>query len=277
MNAGLSRRGLLCAGACCALPVWAHTPTPLPASVAASPPAARAALVIGNGAYGDAPLRNPVSDAKAVALALEKLGFATTLATDLGWQALGQAVRAFADHHAGAAMRVIYYAGHGAQIRGRNYMVPIDVDVANEAELIRKSIDAGELVQRLARQPQAVNVMILDACRNNPASQVVLAADGRRLRTRASGSPGLARMQAPAGSLIAYATAPGQVADDRAGGEHSLYTKHLLAHIATPGQPLEKLFKRVRLEVLRESQSQQQPWEENSLTVEACLSGRCSG
>jgi uncharacterized caspase-like protein len=244
---------------------------------AAPPAASRAALVIGNGAYNEAPLRNPVSDAKAVAAALERLGFATTLVTNGGWQSLGQAVRSFGDQHSAASMRVVYYAGHGAQIRGRNYMVPVDVDVSDEADLIRKSIDANELVQRLARQPQAVNLLILDACRNNPASQVALAADGRRLRTRSSGAPGLARMQAPAGSLIAYATAPGQVADDRAGGEHSLYTKHLLAHIATPGMPLERLFKRVRLEVLRESQSQQQPWEENSLTVEACLSGRCSG
>jgi uncharacterized caspase-like protein len=263
----ISRRAVLAAGLALPLPALASN-------------SSRAALIIGNGAYTSAPLRNPVSDAKAMAEALERLGFATTMVTDLGWQALGQSVRAFADRHAGASMRLVYYAGHGAQIRGRNYMVPIDVDVADEQDLIRKSVDAGELVERLARQPQAVNVMILDACRNNPASLVALSADGRRLRTRASGSPGLARMAAPAGSLIAYATAPGQVADDRAGGEHSLYTKHLLAHLQTPGLTLERLFKRVRLDVLRESQSQQQPWEENSLTVEACLSavsGRCSG
>lgn len=278
MNECLLTRRVLLAAACNTLPSWPALARLPMASPGEPSSATRAALVIGNGAYGTAPLRNPVPDAKAVAQTLERLGFATTLSTNAGWQNLGQAVRAFADRHSNASMRVVYYAGHGAQIRGRNYIVPVDVDVSDEADLIRKSIDAGELVQRLARQPQAVNVLILDACRNNPASQVALAADGRRLRTRSSGAPGLARMQAPAGSLIAYATAPGQVADDGAGGgDHSLYTKHLLAHMQTPGITLEKLFKRVRLEVLRESQSQQQPWEENSLTVEACLSGRCSG
>jgi uncharacterized caspase-like protein len=260
----ITRRHLLaCAPALASLgPAWANTP--------------RKALVIGNGAYPSAPLRNPVGDAEAMAAALEGLGFGVTLLRNTGWSALGAAVRSFADGSGGASMRLVYYAGHGAQVRGRNFLIPVDVDVSDEDDLLRKSVDASELVQRLARQPKAVNVLVIDACRNNPASQVALAADGRRLRTR-SGPPGLARMAAPAGSLIAYATAPGQVADDRMGGAHSLYTKHLLANIATPGQTLEKLFKRVRLGVLQESNSQQQPWEENSLTVEACLSLRCVG
>jgi uncharacterized caspase-like protein len=236
----------------------------------------RAALVIGNAAYPVAPLRNPLADAQGMATALQALGFAVTPVRNAGWVALANAARNFADGSANAAMRVVYYAGHGAQIRGRNYLVPVDVDVADEEDLLRKSLDLGQLVQRLARQPQAVNVLIMDACRNNPASTVALAADGRRLRTRA-GPPGLARTPAPAGTLIAYATAPGQVADDGAGGgPHSLYTKHLLAELATPGLTLERVFKRVRLAVLQESQQQQQPWEENSLTVEACFSARCN-
>jgi uncharacterized caspase-like protein len=245
-------------------------------SAHANTPGARMALVVGNGAYRSAPLRNPVSDAEAMASALEALGFGVTLVRNAGWSALGAAARSFADGSHQAAMRVVFYAGHGAQIRGRNFLIPVDVDTADEDDMVRKSVDAGELVQRLARQPKAVNLLIMDACRNNPASQVALTSEGRRLRTRA-GPQGLARMQAPAGSLIAYATAPGQVADDQAGGAHSLYTKHLLTHLSTPGLSLEKMFKRVRLGVLQDSNSQQQPWEENSLTVEACLSLRCAG
>jgi uncharacterized caspase-like protein len=256
------------AGIAGALPAWANSP--------ATQKGPRVALVVGNNTYPQAPLRNPVSDADAMAASLQSLGFTVTLVRNAGWSALGAAARSFADSTAGASLRLVYYAGHGAQVRGRNYLIPVDVDVLDEDELLRKSIDAGELVQRLARQPKAVNVLIMDACRNNPASQVALAADGRRLRTRA-GPAGMARMAAPAGSLIAYATAPGQVADDRGGGAHSLYTKHLLQHVVTPGLTLEQLFKRVRLGVLQESNAQQQPWEENSLTVEACLSGRCSG
>jgi uncharacterized caspase-like protein len=234
----------------------------------------RTALVIGNAAYPHAPLKNPVADALAMAAALEGLGFGVTLLRNVGWVTLGNAARGFADASGAAAMRVVYFAGHGVQLRGRNYLVPVDVDAADDEALARKSLDAHQLVQRLARAPQAVNVVVMDACRNNPATSLALAADGRRLRTR-SQPPGLARMPAPAGSLIAYAAAPGQVADDRAGGAHSLYTKHLLAQIGTPGLTLERLFKRVRLAVLEESQSQQQPWEENSLTVEACFSPRC--
>jgi uncharacterized caspase-like protein len=247
--------------------VWAQAKAP----AASAGKGSRVALVVGNSAYPQAPLRNPINDAEAVASALEGLGFGVSLVRNAGWSALGTAVRGFADSSSSAQLRLVYYAGHGAQVRGRNYLIPVDVDVLDEDELLRKSVDAAELVQRLARQPKAVNVLVMDACRNNPASQVALAADGRRLRTRA-GPAGMARMAAPAGSLIAYATAPGQVADDRAGGTHSLYTKHLLAHMATPGITLEQLFKRVRLGVLQESGAQQQPWEENSLTVDACLS-----
>jgi uncharacterized caspase-like protein len=267
----------------------------------------RVALVIGNAAYADAPLANPVADARAVARELEALGFSVKLVRDAGWKALNDVVREFSDQSQGARLRLVYYAGHGVQVRGRNYLVPVDVGMSPQArpkgeslsaqregspvnreggggaaldELTRRSIDLAELTERLARQPQAVNLFVIDACRNNPATQVALAADGRRLVARGP-APGLARQSAPAGSLIAYATAPGQVADDRGGGRNSLYTKHLLAHLATPGITVEQMFKRVRIAVLNESGNAQQPWEENSLTVDLCLradaQNRCAG
>ncbi|MFM2399618.1 MAG: hypothetical protein RL341_1775 [Pseudomonadota bacterium] len=241
----------------------------------------RAALVIGNASYPGAPLKNPLADAEGMAKELEELGFHVTLVRNAPWKSMQESVREFTRRAETAKVRVVFYAGHGAQIKGRNYMVPVDVDILEEEDLTRKSVDLGELVERLGRQTQAVNVVIVDACRNNPATNVTLAADGRRLKSRGAGAIGLARMPAPAGTLIAYSTAPGQVADDRLGGKNSLYTKHLLSHIDTPGITLEQLFKRVRLSVLQESQNKQQPWEENSLSVDYCLKtsagGRCPG
>jgi uncharacterized caspase-like protein len=231
----------------------------------------RAALVVGNGSYASAPLKNPLADAEGVAKELEDLGFQVTLVRNAGWKGMQEGVREFTRRAENAKVRVVYYAGHGAQIKGRNYMVPVDVDIHDEDDLTRKSVDLGEVVDRLGRQQQAVNVVIVDACRNNPATNVALAADGRQLKSRGAGAPGLARMPAPAGTLIAYSTAPGQVADDKLGGKNSLYTKHLLSHIDTPGITLEQMFKRVRLGVLQESANKQQPWEENSLSVDYCL------
>jgi uncharacterized caspase-like protein len=253
----------------------------VPASRAVNGDGSRAALVIGNGTYGTAPLKNPTADAEAMAKELEALGFTVTLVRNAGWKALQESVRDFTRRAEAAKVRVVFYAGHGAQIKGRNYLVPVDVDILEEEDLTRKSVDLGEVVERLGRQPQAVNIVIVDACRNNPATNVALAADGRRLKSRGAGAPGLARMPAPAGTLIAYSTAPGQVADDKLGGKNSLYTKHLLTHIDTPGITLEQMFKRVRLGVLQESANKQQPWEENSLSVDYCLKtvpgGKCPG
>jgi uncharacterized caspase-like protein len=272
--------------------LWAHTAlatalaTVLPVAKGdvkgdAKADAGRAALVVGNGAYPNAPLKNPLADAQGVAKELEELGFQVTLVRNSGWKAMQEGVREFTRRAENAKVRVVYYAGHGAQIKGRNYMVPVDVDIHDEDDLIRKSVDLGDVVERLGRQPSAVNVVIVDACRNNPATNVTLAADGRQLKSRGAAAPGLARMAAPAGTLIAYSTAPGQVADDKLGGKNSLYTKHLLSHIDTAGITLEQMFKRVRLSVLQESANQQQPWEENSLSVDYCLKtapgGKCPG
>jgi uncharacterized caspase-like protein len=250
------------------------------AAQASKPDGKRIALVIGNSAYAKAPLKNPASDAQAVALQLKALGFEVMLAEDKNSRALTDTALEFAQKAESRDVRVVYYAGHGAQIKGRNYLVPIDLTFDNEDEIVRKSLDLSELVERLSRQPQAMNVVVIDACRNNPASNVALDSDGRRLKTRGNEGRGLARIDVPAGTLIAYSTAPGQVADDRAGGKHSLYAKHFLSYLNTPGLSIELFFKRVRNAVLTESQNRQQPWDHSSLTVDFCFKadaqGKCS-
>jgi hypothetical protein len=148
---------------------------------------------------------------------------------------------------------LFYYAGHGLQVRDRNFLIPVEADVQSEEEVPYTSVDVNYLLDVMNRAKSRINIVILDACRNNPFA-----------RSFRSGSSGLAQMDAPSGTLIAYATAPGRVASDGAGA-HGLYTQHLLKHIATPGLPVEILFKRVREGVERETRSQQIPWESSSL------------
>jgi len=236
----------------------------------------REALIIGNSAYKEVPLRNPGNDAQAMDQALRGLGFSTQLLKDADWKSLIESVRTFVSRSAGADVRLIYYAGHGAQVRGRNYLIPVDAPMANVDDLISRSVEVNELMDRLTRDGRSVNILILDACRNNPASQYQLLADGRRVKVRGA-AQGLAAMQAPAGTLVAFSTSPGSVADDRAGNENSLYTKHLLQNIAVPGISLEQMFKRVRIGVMRDSQQKQRPWEESSLVVDYCLAPGVAG
>lgn len=234
----------------------------------------RVAFVIGNGAYRDVPLRNPVNDARAVEQALGGLGFRVQTLRDATWREMIEGVKAFIERSASADVRLIYYAGHGAQVRGRNYLIPVDAPMDDSDELTARSLDAREILERLGREPKGLNLLILDACRNNPANRWQLLPDGRRVRAR--GAPkGLLAMEPPPGTLVAFATAPGNVADDGDGQSNSLYTRSLLRHIGTPGLPLEMMFKRVRADVMRESRQRQRPWEESSLVVDYCLAG-CS-
>jgi carboxyl-terminal processing protease len=242
--------------------------------------AKRVALVIGNAAYKYAPLKNPLNDAIAMDGELKKLGFATRLVKDSGWQNLNETMRDFLQQTKDAEARVVFYAGHGAQIRGKNYLMPVDLKYDSEEDLVQHSVNVSEVLDRLGRSSKGLNVVILDACRNNPMSNVALTADGRKIKIRGA-TPGLATVQTPPGTLLAFSTSPGNVADDLAGGENSLYTKHLLRHISEPGVPLEQMFKRVRIDVLQESQQKQTPWEQGNLTVDYCLklsaNGKCAG
>ena len=250
-------------------------PTARPAGVApgavsvtpASPPAAsrieaapamptatgrRLALVIGNGAYRDAPLRNPVNDARALAGSLSALGFEVMKGENLGQRDMTRLIARFGERLAGQDVGMFFFAGHGIQMRGKNYLIPVDAQIASENSVRAEAVDVDDVLDQLSSSP--LNVVILDACRNNPFE--------RRFRSLSSG---LAQMDAPKGTLIAYATAPGKVAQDGEGA-NSTYTTALLRVLAEPGLPVEAVFKRVRSEVARATGDNQIPWEASSLT-----------
>lgn len=235
--------------------------------------ASRSALVIGNGAYRQQPLKNPVNDARAVAENLEKMGFKVLLRENPGMRETVEAIREFSTRSRNSRVRLVFYAGHGVQVNGRNYLIPVDSQIAAAEEIPRKSVDVTELVERLSQFKDGLNLVILDACRNNPFVEggTAVGPDGRRIRFRGKVSSGLAAVEAPLGTLIAFSTAPGSVAMDSAGEQYSLYVKHLLKHMETPGLPVEQMFKRVRIEVAQQSQRLQVPWESSSLMGDFCF------
>ncbi|HVQ03024.1 MAG TPA: caspase family protein [Burkholderiaceae bacterium] len=232
----------------------------------------RVALVIGNANYKVGALKNPVNDAKAVATSLRNLGFEVTHRENASLREMLDAFQQFSTQSKSAEVRVVYYAGHGVQLKGRNYLLPVDTEIRAEDEMPNKSADLNEFLDRLGGIKQGINVVILDACRNNPFSgSEIVGPDGRRLKFRGLTPNGLAPVEAPLGSMIAFSTAPGGVALDNPQEKNSLYTKHLLEHLNSPGLPVELLFKRVRLAVAKETGRVQVPWESSSLTGDFCF------
>ena len=273
----LTRRGVLrCALAAAALPCGRV----LAGAGEVKGAAPRIALAIGNGAYRAAPLKNPPGDASAVAASLRALGYDVTLRQNTRFRELIESLREFSLRAPKAAVRVLFYAGHGVQVKGRNYLVPIDADPQSEDEVQRQSADINEFVDRLSALRTGTNIVVLDACRVNPfAGGVIVGPDGRRLKFRGATPGGLATLDAPVGTLIAFSTAPNGVALDGAKGQHSIYARHLLANLGTPGLQVEQLFKRVRIGVAEETGRVQVPWESSSLTADFCFkadaNGRC--
>jgi uncharacterized caspase-like protein len=226
---------------------------------------ARVALVVGNSTYEQAPwLANPANDARLMAATLSRLGFAVTLETDVTQAGLRRALGAFTDAVAAAgsdSIAFFYYAGHGVQLDGRNYLVPVDAAVGNARDVVLGSVSASDLLQTLELAGGNANLVILDACRDNPF----------RRGTRGL-SLGLARMDAPVGSIIGYATGPGQTALDGSGA-HSPYTQALADALLTPGLAIEQVFKQVRRRVYEGTDGAQTPWEESSLIRDLALAG----
>lgn len=213
----------------------------------------RVALVIGNATYKADPLDNPVNDARLVAKTLTSAGFQVTLRENLDRRGLFEAMRAFGNQLNEDAVALFYYAGHGLQLRDRNYLVPIDAEIQTEEEIPVSALDVGFILDRMASARSRVNIVILDACRNNPFAG----------RSR-SGAQGLAQMDAPVGTLLAFATAPGKLAADGQ-GSNGWYASHLAQQMLVPGVPIEIMFRRVREGVVKESREQQVPWESSSL------------
>lgn len=247
---------LLC---CCQLALAAGTDRGLDTNAPVPRPPLeekRVALVIGNANYRTwAPLANPVNDARAMGDTLRRHGFRVITAENATREAMRDALRRFGNELTDGGVGLFYYAGHGTQAYGENFLIPTDADIVDEADIRSAGISLQDVFTRMDRADNRLNVVILDACRIFPVKR----------STRSGGNEGLTRVTAPSGTLIAYATAPNQVAKD-GDGKNSPYTKNLVATINEhPGLKLEDVFKAVRTLVRTETGGHQEPWIESSI------------
>jgi uncharacterized caspase-like protein len=216
--------------------------------------APRVALVLGNSKYKDAPLKNPANDAKAISEALKSSGFDVTLKMDAGKADMAAAVQVYVQTLAAKkCVGLFYYAGHGIQLAWKNYMLPVDADIDTVGDVQKQAVEVNALMEGITKAGNPMNVIILDACRDNPFGNL-----------KGVEYKGLSQMDAPTHTLLAYATSPGNVASDGEGA-NGLYTENLLREIKVPEAKIEDVFKRVRLGVRRKSNGAQIPWESTSL------------
>jgi uncharacterized caspase-like protein len=252
---------------CCWVFAFIHTGLPIPVAQATevvasqptrnstiTPSGKRVALIIGNAAYpGLAALRNSANDANDISAKLKTLGFDVTLKIDMPLRQMLRTFTEFGNKVTSGSEVLFFYAGHGMQVKGQNYLIPVDAEIRNESSVSSEAVDVDQLLDKLSQA--RLSIVILDACRNNPFE--------RRFR---GGGQGLAQMNAPTGTFIAYATAPGKVASDDGDGHNGLYTSELLKAMDIPGIKVEDVFKRVRVNVVEKSGEAQTPWESSSLT-----------
>jgi hypothetical protein len=226
----------------------------LASAQALTPTASRFALVIGNGAYHTGPLPTPSQDAKAVAQALRSLGFKVIELIDASKADMNAALlQAGEAMNGGLTIGVLYYSGHALQFGQRNYLVPVDARLSGPGDVLAHTLDVQGVLQVFERAGNRSNVFVFDACRESPFGA-------------SASARGLAQMEAPPGTLVAFAAAPGEVANDTSPvGGLGLYTHHLLAELGLSGGKIEDLFKRVRYQVRKHSHGQQLPWESTSL------------
>jgi len=213
----------------------------------------RTALIIGNNAYQTVPLKNPVNDAEDMAATLRKMGFTVILKKNADHRTMEDTIRYFGKQLRKGGVGLFYFAGHGMQVDGRNYLIPIGAKIESESDVKYEAVDAGRVLGKMEDAENQINIVILDACRNNPFS--------RNFRTS---ERGLARMDAPKGSLIAYSTAPGEVAADGL-ERNGIFTKYLMKNMSVPNLPIELVLKQARIEVARATGGRQIPWESSSL------------
>lgn len=230
-------------------------PLALSGAVNATTQENRVALVIGNADYKISALKNPLHDAQDISKALRESGFDVTLKQNINQEEMDDAIRNFGEkigRNGGTGL--FYYAGHGVQVGDANYLIPIDAKIEVAKDLKYKAVNANTVLDEMQLAGNGLNIVILDACRNNPyASQF-------RSATR-----GLVKMDGPRGSILAYSTSPGSVAED-GDNRNGIYTKHLLAAMQSKNTPIEQVFKQVRIAVSKETQGKQLPWESSSLT-----------
>ena len=215
----------------------------------------RLALVIGNGSYLLSPLKNPVNDAQLMAEELRKLGFDVMSYTDLSQNDMKSKIREFGNKLSQQkGVGLFYYAGHGIQLNGENYLVPVSAVINKEQDVELESVNLKRVLGEMDYAQNDLNIVILDACRNNPFARSF----------RSGGGNGLASTTAPKGTFIAYATAPGSVASDGT-GKNGLYTQELVKALEQPGYKIEDVFKAVRNNVYKMSNEMQVPWENSSI------------
>jgi caspase domain-containing protein len=215
----------------------------------------RVALIIGNSSYQSSPLKNPVNDASSMASALRKLGFDVLLKLDANQEQMETAIDSFGRQIAsGNQVALFYYAGHGVQVDGANYLIPIGTTINRQSDVRYKAINVGQVLGAMGEAQDNLNIVILDACRDNPLP-----------RSFRSGARGLARLEGPKGTIIGFATSPGSVASD-GDGDNGVYTKHLLQNMQVSGISIEQVFKKVLQGVNEETNGQQIPWTESSFT-----------
>lgn len=208
----------------------------------------RTALVIGNGTYRSTPLENSVNDATDMARVLTRIGFDVILKTDAGKKVMVEAFREFGRELSRSEIGLFYFAGHGMQIKGTNYLIPVHTSIREESEVEFEAVHIGRLLAKMERAGNPLNIVILDACRDNPFKRSFRAAQ-----------KGFAQMNAPPGTVIAYATSPGSVAAD-GDGRNGTYTEALLNNFQNPNLDVQKMFNQTGLDVMKKTNTKQVPW-----------------
>ena len=225
----------------------------------------RVALVIGNAGYKyTSPLRNPLNDARDMVKVLRDLNFDTIEVTNGSKRQIIDAIDTFGERLQHAQVGLFYFAGHGVQYHGRNYLIPVEAKITHATDLEHDSVDVARVLGRMDHASTALNIVILDACRNNPYRNLI--------GFRGDSDRGLAQISGVRSSLIAYATQPDNVAEDGT-GLNGTYTKHLLEYLKRPGLSLPDLFSQVGRSVSQETNGKQQPWVSFSSLPHFCFSG----
>lgn len=221
----------------------------------------RVALVIGNSAYKNSPLKNPVNDAADISGRLKEFGFSVIERNNLTTKQIGGTLREFRSKLTPGSVALVFYAGHGVTIKGKNYLPAVDAEINGEEDVPNQSLGTEQIMDVLTEAKTRLNLVFLDACRDNPYA-----------RSFRSTSRGLSRESAPSGTLISFATKPGSVAADGT-GRNGLYTSVLLEQLKNRNQPIEQVLKKVVTGVRVASKNQQEPWMEGSIEGDFCFGG----
>lgn len=225
---------------------------------------ARHALVIGNSTYSTGRLANPVNDVRDMARLLGEMGFKVIAKENLGRIAMGKVIRDFGRRLQGGGVGLFYFAGHGMQVNGHNFLIPVDANIQVEDEVPFQGVDVSQVLAKMESAKNRLNLVVLDACRNNPYA--------RSFRSSVSG---LAKVDAPVGTLIAYATSPGSTAADGR-GRNGIFTKYLLRYMKQPKLEVGRLFRKVRRAVRQATNNKQIPWEASSLEGDFYFIGKAT-